>query len=72
MVIALSANEGLGEHETPNEATLYVLRGRVQLQTEGSVTELGEGDFLIVPHERHTLDAIEDSAVLLTTAINQY
>ncbi|AEF40108.1 cupin domain-containing protein [Hoyosella subflava] len=72
MVIALTAGEELSEHENPGEATLYVIKGRVQLQTEGVAAELGEGDFLVLPHARHSLDALDDSAVLLTTAINQY
>lgn len=72
MVIALTAGQELSEHENPGEATLFVIIGKVQLNTEGAAAEMGEGDFLIVPHERHSLDALEDSAVLLTTAINQY
>jgi quercetin dioxygenase-like cupin family protein len=67
-VIALTAGSALDEHESPGEATIQVLRGRVRL-TAGQVAWEGRtGDLLIVPDARHALQAIEDSAVLLTVS----
>jgi quercetin dioxygenase-like cupin family protein len=67
-VIGLTAGSGLGEHENPGEASVYVLSGRVRLVCGGSSWEGRTGDLLKVPDSRHSLDALEDSAVLLTVA----
>jgi quercetin dioxygenase-like cupin family protein len=65
-VIALAAGHGLAEHDSPGEATVHVLHGRVRLRAGDIGWEGSPGDLLIVPAARHTLDALEDSAVLLT------
>ena len=65
-VIALAAGHGLAEHDSPGEATVHVLHGRVRLRAGDISWEGSPGDLLIVPAARHTLDALEDSAVLLT------
>lgn len=67
-VIALSAGFILDEHENPGEATVYVLKGRVRLVAEEHTWEGSAGDLLIVPQARHSVEAVEDSAVLLTVA----
>jgi quercetin dioxygenase-like cupin family protein len=65
-VIALTAGTSLAEHENPGEATVHVLTGRVRLAASSTSWEGRAGDLLVVPQERHSLDALEDSAVLLT------
>jgi quercetin dioxygenase-like cupin family protein len=65
-LIALASGHGLGEHDGPGEATVYVLQGRVRLRAGETVWEGSAGDLLSLPTARHTLDALEDSAVLLT------
>jgi quercetin dioxygenase-like cupin family protein len=65
-VIALAAGHGLADHESPGEATLQVLRGRVRLTAAAGEGVVGPGDLIVVPDMRHALDALEDSAVLLT------
>jgi quercetin dioxygenase-like cupin family protein len=67
-VIALGAGRSLAEHESPGEATVLVLTGRVRLSTEGASWDGRRGDLLIVPATRHRLDALEDAAVMLTVA----
>jgi quercetin dioxygenase-like cupin family protein len=67
-LIALAAGNKLDEHDSPGEATVHVLHGRVRLGNADVGWEGSPGDLLIVPGSRHTLDALEDSAVLLTVA----
>lgn len=67
-LIALVSGQALAEHENPGEATVHVLHGRVRLAA-GSVNWDGSpGDLLIVPDSPHRLEALKDSAVLLTVA----
>ncbi|HET9500823.1 MAG TPA: cupin domain-containing protein [Marmoricola sp.] len=68
-LIALLAGEQMQEHESPGEATLQVLRGRVRLVVGPDSTELAAGDYLVIPPARHSLDAVEDSVALLTTSM---
>ena len=65
-VIALLAGRGLEEHESPGEATLQVLSGRVRLESGDTATDASAGDLLEIPPARHALHAHEDSVVLLT------
>lgn len=62
----LAAGHKLAEHENPGEATLLVLRGRVELATGTASVAVAAGDYVVIPQERHDLTAVEDSAVLLT------
>lgn len=67
-LIALRAGTSQAEHANPGEATLMVLRGRVRLHSGETTWEGMAGDLLIVPAARHSLEAVEDSAALLTVA----
>ena len=68
-VIALAKGQVLDEHENPGEATIYVLHGRVSLIAGDTAWRGATGHFMVVPDSRHSLEAEEDSAVLLTTAV---
>ena len=68
-LIALRAGSSLNEHETPGEATLQVLQGRVTLVAGDNRWDGARGDLMTIPDSRHALEALEDSAVLLTVAI---
>jgi quercetin dioxygenase-like cupin family protein len=65
-LIALAGGRRLDDHENPGEATLHVLHGRVRLTAGDTAAEGETGDLLIIPDARHALEALEDSAVLLT------
>jgi quercetin dioxygenase-like cupin family protein len=67
-VIALTAGELLDEHANPGEATVHVLSGRVRLRAAENAWDGSAGDLLIVPDAMHHLEALEDSAILLTVA----
>ena len=67
-LIALAAGHGLGEHESPGEATLQVLRGSVRLTAGDDQWEGRAGDHVVIPPVRHDLWAADDAGVLLTVA----
>jgi quercetin dioxygenase-like cupin family protein len=65
-VIAMVAGRSMAEHESPGEATIHVLHGRIRL-VAGDVSWNGSpGDLLTAPRGRHSLEAVESSAILLT------
>lgn len=70
-VIALTAGSNLDEHENPGEATLQVLHGRVTLVAGEDRWNGSPGDLIPIPDSRHSLEAVQDSAVLLTVAIQK-
>ena len=60
----------MAEHKSPGDASLLCLQGRVQLRAGGSNTELGPGDFVGVPPQRHDVAAVEPSVLLLSVALH--
>lgn len=69
-VVALASGHELAEHDSPGEATLQVLEGRVQLIAGDDTWDGTPGDCVTIPPRRHSLRALEDSAVLLTVVKN--
>ena len=65
-LIALRAGRSLAEHANPGEATVHVLSGRVLLRSGNDSWSGWVNDLIILPGGVHSLEAIEDSAVLLT------
>lgn len=70
-VIGLRAGAVMAEHANPGEATLHVLAGRVRLVAGDDAWDGRVGDLLIVPPGRHSVEVLEDAAVLLTVAKRQ-
>ncbi len=68
-VLALVRGQQLAEHESPGPASLLVLRGKVRLLAGQQAVTLGELETCPIPDERHSLDAEEDSVVLLSVAL---
>lgn len=66
-LIAICAGHSLADHDNPGEATVQVLLGRVHLTSGDESWEGWIGDLLVVPSARHSLEAVEDAVVLLTT-----
>ena len=67
-VVALTAGTTLAEHENPGEATIIVLDGRVRLVAAEADRCGRDGDLLVVPQSRHSVQALTDATVLLTVA----
>jgi len=65
-VIALAGGRRLDDHANPGEATVQVLLGRVRLAAGEVSWDGAAGHLISVPDATHSLEALEDSAVLLT------
>lgn len=65
-ILAIRAGVELGEHNSPDAASIQVLRGRVRVTAQDN-DELGAGGIALLTHERHAVKALEDSVFLLTT-----
>lgn len=68
-VVGIAAGGELAEHESPDEATLQVISGRVTITAGEDTWEGGPGAYVVIPPMRHRLDALEDSAIMLTVAV---
>ena len=67
-VIALAAGQALAEHENPARPPFTSCTGGQPGLRPGLLGGQERGDLLIVPLAPHSLEAAEDSAVLLTVA----
>lgn len=68
-VIALREGHTLDDHDnSADDATLYVLSGRIRLTSAGDEWLGRAGDLLVVPDAVHAVSALEDSTLLLTVA----
>ena len=67
-VIGMTKGTVMAEHESPGDATVYVISGRVRLMVGEDSWQARTGDLLIVPRARHSLAAEEDATILLTVA----
>ena len=67
-VVGLSAGQSLAEHDNAGEATLLVLNGTLKLISGDNSWKGSTGDLLVIPQARHSVEALEDVAFLLTVA----
>lgn len=67
-LIAMTQGTRLEEHESPGEATVQVLHGRVVLTAGSDSWEGSDGALIVVPRVRHALEAQQDAIILLTVA----
>ncbi len=65
-MLAILAGAELSEHDSPPEATLQLLTGKVRLFGKDRSWDLVQGDLITIPPERHSLKALEDSVFILT------
>lgn len=70
-LVALAAGQRLAEHESPGEATLLVINGRIRLVAGDASWSGREWDFLIIPNETHSVEADTDAAFLLTVSMKR-
>lgn len=68
-VIAVAAGHRLDEHENTGEVTLQLLRGRARVVAADDETVLAPGDYAVIPLEWDSFEALEDTVVLLTAAV---
>jgi Uncharacterized conserved protein, contains double-stranded beta-helix domain len=67
-VIALTSGTVMAEHRSPGEASLQVLVGEIVLVTDQTRWQLMAGDFLELPPEPHSVEAVSDAVLLLTVS----
>lgn len=65
-MLALLDGAELAEHDSPPEAVLQLLSGRIRLNGKDRSWELAAGQLVPIPPERHSVTALEDSVFLLT------
>ena len=69
VLIALRASARMPEHKTEGRISVHLLSGHIQVKSAGRTFSLRPGGLLALDHGLpHDVEAIEDSALLLTIA----
>ena len=68
-VIGVAAGRRLDEHENNGEITLQLLTGRARVVASSGEVTLSAGDYTVIPLEWDSFEALEDTVVLLTAAV---
>ncbi|MDN5794894.1 MAG: LuxR family transcriptional regulator [Intrasporangium sp.] len=73
VVVGLTAGAKLAEHASPPAASLQVLAGTVRL-CAGDEAEwvVRSGEVVAIPPERHAVDAVTESAFVLTVSLDPH
>jgi quercetin dioxygenase-like cupin family protein len=70
MLMVLGKGARLHEHHTKGPVTVHVIAGLVRLTVANTPHEIDAGGILALDREiPHSVDALEESALLLTTAL---
>ena len=67
--IGVAAGHRLDEHENTGEITLQLLSGRARVVAAADEVVLAAGDYAVIPLKWDSFEALEDSVVLLTAAV---
>ncbi|MFB3917454.1 MAG: hypothetical protein ACE14M_12040 [Terriglobales bacterium] len=68
-LIAMKANSRIDEHENAGRISVHTVRGHIRMQALGKVFDLPAGHVLVLDRAvRHNVEALEESAFLLTVA----
>jgi len=68
-LIGIAAGRALEEHENTGEVTLQLIRGRARVVAGPDAAELVAGDYVVIPHQWDAFEALDDTLVLLTAAV---
>ena len=67
VLVAMRTGSHIAEHHTDKTASVHALSGHVRLRLPDRIVDLTSGQiFVIEPGLRHAVDAVADSAFLLT------
>jgi len=67
-LVALAAGATLQDHQSPGEATLWVITGSIAFHAGDEEVTVEAGQMLVIPPLRHGLSAVTDAVVVLTVA----
>lgn len=68
-LIGVAAGHTLDEHENTGEVTLQLTLGRARVVAASDAVELVAGDYVVIPLQWDSFEALEDTVVLLTAAV---
>ncbi len=69
-VVALREGAEMAEHESPGEATLLVISGRLRLVAGDTSWQGREWNYLVVPNVPRRVEAESDTTFVLTVAMS--
>ncbi len=68
-LIAMRAGSRIDEHHNPGRISVQTVKGHIRLHALGRLFDLPEGQMLVLDRAiRHDVEAVEESAFLLTVA----
>jgi quercetin dioxygenase-like cupin family protein len=67
--IGLAAGHALDEHENSSEITLQLIRGRARVVAASDDVEVVAGDYVVIPLQWDSFEALEDTVLLLTATV---